>query len=172
VSKPNSLEDKPMWIRSAVTVVLSVVLSVAATLVVDRPIKRAASDTIRAKKIELIDNEGKVRGAFKLGVWAEGRAEPMIVFIDDHGNESVNLQLNTRGEGTLYFNSHKSTNFRDGIVRVGYLQFDDSGATEDPLGAWGIVVEDSKRTATSMGLKSSGAPLGLSVASGGRDVGR
>jgi hypothetical protein len=82
------------------------------------------------------------------------------VLRDDQGLDAVVLHLNPRGEGTLYFNSSR---IREGVVSLGYLQFDDSTAPEDPLGGWGLKVQDSETNITSMGLKNSGKPLGLST---------
>jgi hypothetical protein len=161
-----------MWMRNGVTVVLSVVLSVLATLMVARRNRSEAIELVRARRIELVDEKGNVRGAFKLGVWAgaEGKEVPSIVLLDDDGNVAVDLLLNPRGEGTLYFNSHSAKNFREGIISLGYLQFDDSGAAQDPSGAWGLRVENNRRSTTGMGIRNSGEPLGLSALPGGANV--
>jgi hypothetical protein len=141
------------------TVILSVVLSVLATFVVGRYQSHRTSDVVRAKKIELVDDHGHVRGAFELGEW-DGKVVPSISLLDDQGAKAVLLQLNPRGEGTLYFSSSR---VREGIVSLGYLQSDDTDAPEDPLGGWGLVVQDSETNRTSMGLKNSGKPFGLST---------
>ena len=129
-----------MWKQYAATVILAMATSVVVTLVVERPVKGKAGDTLRAKKIELIDDNGKVRGALELTPWENGpkKMEPRLVLMDDQGNPSATLYLNMRGEGSLSFSSYQPENFREGILQVGYLQTDDSGALKDPLGAWGV----------------------------------
>lgn len=152
-----------MLIRNALTIVLSITLSVLATLFVDRHQRHQPSDVVRAKKIELVDDAGRVRGEFKLVLASLGREEPSLELLDDQGLQAVVLQLNHRGEGTLYFNSSR---IREGIVSLGYLQFDDMIGPEDPMGGWGLKVQESETNITRMGLSNSGKPLGLSAPPG------
>jgi len=149
-----------------IIVVLSVGLSVLATLALDRSMKRKAGDTIRAKRIELIDETGRVRGTLKFGIPTHGSPEPEFVLFDDLGQEAVGLTLSEQGEGTLYFNSNSPSDFREGIVSLGFLDLSDTPPPDKSFSAWGLSV-NSQRAITSLGLKNSGQPLGLSTLPGG-----
>ncbi len=145
---------------------MSVVLSVAATLLVEHHNQRQADktmDVLRARKIELMDAHGQVRGEFRMGVGANGEAVPMVLLRDKRGQEAVNLYLTPKGEGTLAFNSLLPGNFREGIVSVGHFELGDTEPAEESSGAWGISVMDSRHTSTSMGVQNTGKPLGLSA---------
>ncbi len=147
-----------MKLKSTFTVVLSVLLSVAATFLLSRrhteevPIVPDAG-VFRAKSIQLVDDRNKIRAIIGL-VQVSGHEQPQILLQGEDGQTSVLLSLNERGEGTLYFNSKS----KEGKVGVGYLLGSDTpiGDNEDPLGAWGLRVLGQNGQATGVGIGNNG----------------
>lgn len=138
------------------TVVTSVILSLAATLlIVPRAVSRR-SDIIRGRQIELTDAKGSTR--LKMSIRSiEGYEIPEITMLGADGRPSVLLSVNQRGEGTLYFSSSK----KEGKVALGYIWGSDSplDVSEDPLGFWGVRVLGSNGQAESMGISNDGRSI-------------
>jgi hypothetical protein len=86
-----------------------------------------------------------------------GQEEPQILLRDGHGNIAVLLNINERGEGTLYFNSKD----REGKVGLGYLWGSDTppASGEDPLGAWGLRVMGRDGRTAAIGLGAGDVPF-------------
>ncbi len=143
-----------MWIRNPGTVILSIVLSVAATLALERHNRQQADkimDVLRARRVELIDGRGQVRGEFRMGVSANGEAVPMVLLRDKGGQEAVNLYLTTV-KARLQSASGQFSR-RDRQRRA--LRLRRYRATGGSSGAWGISVTDSRHTSTRMGLQNT-----------------
>jgi hypothetical protein len=144
--------------KNVFTVILSVLLSVAATLWLTRhhtqeapPVPEAG--VLQARSIQLIDDQHKVRGIIGFSQ-VSGHQQPQILLRGEDGQASVLLTLNERGEGTLYFNSKD----KEGKVGLGYLWGSDipSSGTEDPLGAWGLRVLGQNGQTTGVGIGNNG----------------
>lgn len=153
--------------REWIIIFMSVGLSLFATSILGYYRQPEHSRVIRVTKLELIDEKGDIRGSFESVRKRDGSTEPEIVLKDKEGLTAVTLFLNERGEATLSFNSNQSATFREGIVQVGYLRFEDTSASEDPLGSWGLRTINNKKSVTSIGLKNDGTPIGVSSLAGG-----
>lgn len=155
-----------MRIRILATVILSVVLSVTATLLIDRPIKREAGNTIRTQKIELVDDKGKVRAAFKLVRGDGGGMEPELSMWDDRGEEAVRLRLDEKGMGRLTVTGKDDSGMRDGVT-LGRLELDGTFPNPKDRTGWGVVVQNHQagplRDTTSIGIMDSGKRLEFST---------
>jgi len=137
----------------AAAVALSVICSVWATS--SRKVD-AQSDTVQAKRIEIVDSNNRVR--VEIGIAHQsGRDVPQMTFRDEKGNIASLLTLDATGNGTLYF----SGNGTEGKVAVGYLWGSDakSPGQDDPLGAWGVRVLGREGFQTVMGISNSGKAI-------------
>jgi hypothetical protein len=156
------LEEQFMTKQNLLTVTSSVVLSVVAStianLAFDRQREPVLPDVIRAKRVELIDGQGRIRGVFEL---AKG-GEPHLVMRDTDGRDSIEMFVDGRGDGALGFSNDY---WNEGAVILGHLQNVDDGtqsttkAIEDKSGAWGLRVRSSKNKFTSIGFLNSGKPM-------------
>ena len=86
--------------------------------------------------------------------------------MDDRGRIAAGIQLTADGEGSLYFNNNRDKDPRAGMVSVGFLDLGDTRPEPDSFTAWGISVR-SERAITSLGVRNSGDPLGVSGLPGG-----
>jgi hypothetical protein len=93
--------------QSLYTVVLSIVLSVvastAANLAFDRQREPVLPDVVRAKRVELIDAQGRIRGTFELVRNGRDDVGPHLVMRDADGRDSIEMGVNARGDGELSF---------------------------------------------------------------------
>ena len=93
--------------QSLYTVVLSVFLSVvastAANLAYDRQREPVLPDVVRAKSVELIDAQGRIRGTFELAKNGRDGVVPRLVMRDADGRDSIEMVVNSRGDGDLAF---------------------------------------------------------------------
>lgn len=93
-------------------------------------------DVLRVRRVEIVDQQGRL--TMVLGQQSE-RGRKGLFLLDPDGREAVELGLNDRGYGTLYFQSKQM----DAKVSVGYFTENDEVvplSQEDPGGAWGIRV--------------------------------
>jgi hypothetical protein len=148
--------------QSLYTVTLSIVLSVTASTVVnlafDRQREPALPDVVRAKSVELIDDQGRIRGAFALA--KDG--VPRLVMRDADERDSIEMGLNARGDGVLGF----ANDYWNGAALIlGHLQNVDDGTeskskdVEDKSGAWGLRVRSKENKLTGVGFMNSGRPI-------------
>jgi hypothetical protein len=127
----------------SLAVSLSAGVSICASVWLSLHWRQPAGDYLRAKRIEILDDQRRVRGVIGT-TRIDGREMPQVVFLDEKGRTSVLLRINERGEGTLYFSS-KNT---EGKVAIGYVSGSDvanSGGSEvtdeeNSVGAWGVHV--------------------------------
>ena len=148
--------------QSMYTVALSVVLSVAASTAVnlafDKQREPVLPDVVRAKRVELIDTQGRIRGAFELA--KDG--VPDLVMRDADGRDSIYMGLDSRGDGGLGF---ANDYWNAGAVILGHLQNVDDGTqsrskdVEDKSGAWGLRVRSKENKFTGVGFMNSGRPI-------------
>jgi hypothetical protein len=143
--------------KNVFVVLLSVLLSVSASLWLTSSLKHEFAKVVQTRTVELVDDQHRVRGTIGL-VKTAGQDEPQIVLRDGHGNIAVLLSINKRGEGTLYFNSKD----REGKVGLGYLWGSDTPPTsgEDPLAAWGLRVLGRDGRAVGLGIGTTDTPFG------------
>jgi hypothetical protein len=158
----------PMSKQNLLTVVISVVssiiLSISTNLILDRQRGLAPSDVIRAKKVELIDLQGRVLGTFELVQDGHGGALPHLVMRDSSGRDSIEMGVDSRGDVALGF---ANDYWNEGAVILGHLQnVDDSTESKskdvpDNSGGWGLQVRSPKNrfTATGVGFLNSGRPI-------------
>jgi len=143
-------------------VILSVIASTAANLVIDRRREPISADVVRAKSVELIDAQGRIRGIFELAKDGNGGVLPHLVMRDVDGRDSIEMGVNGRGDGALEF---ASDHWNEGAVILGHLQNVDDGTeskskkVEDRSGAWGLRVRSINNRFTSVGFLNSGEPI-------------
>jgi hypothetical protein len=115
-------------------------------------------EVVRTKRLEIVDRSGKVRAV--AGTEENASANPKIILYDEAAREAAILTLNSKGLGTLYFQSKET----EGKVAVGYLWGSDTVPTSesDPLGSWGIRVLGPNGQQNGFGLTIGGRPLGRS----------
>ena len=131
-----------MRLKDMLLILLSVVASACVSLWVSFHWPRSAGDYLQVKGIELVDDHHKVRG--RIGMVPIGRHEvPRLELLDEEGQTSVQLALNSYGEATLCFNAPGT----ECKVHIGYISgsdvLDSEGEIRDAqntLGAWGIDV--------------------------------
>ncbi len=143
---------------------LSLVASVSANLWLDRQREPVLPDVVRAKRVELIDASGRIRGAFQLTPTQEGDVVPGLVMSDADGREAIMMGVSRQGFGTLAFSSD---HWNEGAVALGYLgKGDDVWEGEEKerekakeRGIWGLEVKSPKGQYTMVGYKSDGMLL-------------
>jgi hypothetical protein len=152
--------------QSLSTVVLSVVLSVVASTAVnfafDKQREPVLPDVVRAKRVELIDAQGRIRGTFELAKAGGDDVVPCLVMRDADGRDSIYLGLDLRGDGELAF---PNDYWNGGALVLGHLQNVDDGTqsrskdVEDKSGAWGLRVGNKQNKFTGVGFMNSGRPI-------------
>ena len=152
--------------QSLCTIVLSVVLSViastAATLLFDRQREPVLPEVVRAKRVELIDAQGRIRGTFELAKDGRDGVVPHLVMRDADGRDSIEMGVDSRGDGALSF---ASEHWNEGAVILGHLDLVDSNGTDqqikqvDKSGAWGLQTRSPQNKYTGVGFFNSGRPI-------------
>ena len=152
--------------QSLYTIALSVLLSVAAStavnLAVDKQREPVLPDVVRAKRVELIDAQGRIRGTFGLAKNGGDDVGPHLVMRDADGRDSIYLGLDLRGDGELAF---PNDYWNGGALVLGHLQNVDDGTQsrskdiEDKSGAWGLRVRSKQNKFTGVGFMNSGKPI-------------
>jgi hypothetical protein len=152
--------------QSLLTVTLSVVLSVIASTAVnlgfDRQRGPVLPDVVRAKRVELIDAQGRIRGTFELVKTGQNSVQPSLVMRDTDGRDSIEMGIDTRGDGALGFSSD---HWNEGTVILGHLRNNDDGTESkskdvpDRTGAWGLQVRSVDNKLTGIGFFNSGRPI-------------
>ncbi len=148
----------------AASVFFSIVASVLANLWLDRQREPVLPDVVRAKRIELIDASGRIRGAFQLTPTQEGDVVPGLVMSDADGRQAIMMGVSRQGFGTLAFSSD---HWNAGAVALGYLGTgDDVWEGEEKerekakeRGIWGLEVRSPNSQSTMVGYKSNGMLL-------------
>ncbi len=97
----------------AISVILSVAASLAANLALERQREPVLPDVVRAKKVELIDAEGRVRGSFELVSDGHNVVSPSLTMRDSDGRDSINMGIDGKGKGVISFASEQ---WNDGAV--------------------------------------------------------
>lgn len=156
-------------------VVLSVLASVAATLVIDRQREPILPDVVRAKKVELIDAQGRIRAVFELAPIQGGETVTRLVMRDADGRDSISMSVDKLGFGSLGFSNN---HWNEGAVQLGYL-----GTREDvslgeernaraarTIGAWGVAVRSPRGDYTGLGFRSNDQLLAPTLKSDPRTV--
>jgi hypothetical protein len=152
--------------QSLYTIVLSIVLSVvastAANLLFDRQREPVLPEVLRAKRVELIDEQGRIRGTFELADQGHYGVTPRLIMRDADGRDSIYMGLDVRGDGGLAF----ANDYWNGAAMVlGHLQNVDDGTeskskdVEDKSGAWGLQVRSKQNKFTGVGFMNSGRPI-------------
>lgn len=99
--------------QSLYTIALSVLLSVAAStavnLAVDKQREPVLPDVVRAKRVELIDAQGRIRGTFGLAKNGGDDVGPHLIMRDADGRDSIYLGLDLRGEANWHFRTTTGT---------------------------------------------------------------
>ncbi len=108
----------------ALSVILSIVASTAANLAFDRQREPVLPDVVRAKRVELIDAEGRIRGTFELAKDGRDGVVPRLVMRDADGRDSIEMGLDVRGDGGLAF---ANDYWNGGALILGHLQNVDDG---------------------------------------------
>ena len=142
-----------MRISSIGTVLLSVLLSAAtAVLIVDHQSSQTPA-VLQAKKIELLDDDGKVRGTLAMVV-VDDRQQPQLSLIGTDGRQPIILSINETGEGTIFFNSSEIK----GKVALGYIWDSDMPPPDqpDPFAYWGLRVLGTNGKTQALGADSTG----------------
>lgn len=152
-------------ITIAASAILSVTLSVLANFLLDKQREPQLPDVVRAKRVELIDPNGRIRGAFELAPEQGGDVYPQLVMRDIDGRNSIEMSVRDQGYGALSFsNDH----WNEGAVTLGYLGMDTDvsmGKEKDQeraktLGRWGLLVRSPRSHAvTGIGFVNDGTPL-------------
>src|SRR5260370_2132675 len=108
----------------ALSVILSIVASTAANLGFDGQREPVLPDVVRAKRVELIDAEGRIRGTFELAKDGRDGVVPRLVMRDADGRDSIEMGLDVRGDGGLAF---ANDYWNGGALILGHLQNVDDG---------------------------------------------
>ncbi len=144
------------------SIVLSVIASTAVNLAFDRQREPVLLDVVRAKRLELIDAQGRIRGTFELVRNGHDDVGPHLVMRDADGRDSIEMGVNARGDGALAF---ANDYWNAGAVILGHLQNVDDGTqsrtkdVEDKSGAWGLRVRSKENKFTGVGFMNSGRPM-------------
>lgn len=146
-----------MRFGSVITILASVLLSIAATLfVVSRPVS-ATSNVLQGRTLELTDTTGKVRVRIA-AVNSEGRDRPEITLLDATGRPSVLLSSDQSGQSTLYFSSPD----KEGKVALGYIWGSDVRLeATDPFAMWGMRVLGKNGQIEAIGIGTDGKLIHL-----------
>jgi hypothetical protein len=154
----NDSQSRDMTKQSLSTVALSVVLSVvastAANLLFDRQREPVLPDVVRAKRVELIDAEGRVRGTFELADHGHFGVTPHLIMRDADGRDSIYMGLDVRGDGSLAF---ANDYWNGGSLILGHLKM--STMEQSPKAK-------TSKTSREPGVFESGAKRISSPASG------
>src|SRR5260370_5626098 len=146
----------------ALSVILSIVASTAANLAFDRQREQVLPDVVRAKRVELIDAEGRIRGTFELAKDGRDGVVPRLVMRDADGRDSIEMGVDSRGNGALSF---ASEHWNEGAVILGHLDLVDPNGTDqqikavDKSGAWGLQTRSPQSKYTGVGFFNSGRPI-------------
>jgi hypothetical protein len=116
--------SKQNLLTVVISIVSSIVLSISANLIFNRQREYAPSDVVRAKRVELIDAQGRVLGTFELVQDGHGGALPRLVMRDSNGRDSIQMVVNSRGDGALGF---ANDYWNEGAIILGHLQNVDDG---------------------------------------------
>jgi hypothetical protein len=152
--------------QSLYTIVLSVVLSVAAStmanLAFDRQREPVLPDVIRAKRVELIDAQGRIRGTFGLASDGRNGVLPRLVMRGADGRDAIEMGIDGKGNGVLSF---ASEHWNEGALILGHLDLVDYKVANqqiedvDKSGAWGLQIRSPQSKYTGIGFFNSGRPL-------------
>ena len=93
--------SKQNLLTVAISVVSSIILSISANLIFNRQREYAPSDVVRAKRVELIDAQGRVLGTFELVQDGHGGALPRLVMRDSSGRDSIQMGVDGRGDSGI-----------------------------------------------------------------------
>lgn len=144
------------------SVISSALTSIAVSVALRPKTEPPQHDILRVKGIELVNNQGRVLGVFELADDGPGTTRPRLVLRDSNGRDSITMEVNTRGDGTLGFSSDR---WNEGAVVLGHLQNADDGSeskskqTEDKTGAWGLRVRSVDNRFTGVGFTNSGEQI-------------
>jgi hypothetical protein len=150
------------WKILTTSVILSALTSIAVSVALKPKIESSQRDILRVKGIELVDDRGRVLGAFELTAGGRGNAAPRLVLRDIDGRDSIRMEVDSRGDGTLGFSSD---HWNEGAVILGHLQNVDDGSepkskqAEDKMGAWGLRIRSEDNKFTGLGFLNSGEPI-------------
>jgi hypothetical protein len=151
--------SKQNLLTVVISVISSIVLSISANLLLDSHREHAPSDVVRAKRMELIDAQGRVLGTFELVQNGHGGAVPQLVMRDSSGRDSIEMGVDGRGDGILSFSNDY---WNEGAIILGHLQNVDDGTESksrdapDKIGAWGLQVRSPQNKYTRIGFFNSG----------------
>jgi len=128
--------------------VLSIVLSIATNRTLERQHQSALPDVIRAKRVELIDTQGRVRSTFELVNDGRGGVFPLLLMRNGDGRDMVELDVDNNGNGVLSFSSEY---WNEGAVILGHLDLVDTQSIDDSIkdgdkqGAWGLQIRSPQK---------------------------
>jgi hypothetical protein len=150
------------WKVVLISVTLSALAAIGVNIVLNRKSDSISNDVLHVKGIELVDTQGRVLGAFELTHNGQSNDVPQLVMRDSDGRDSIKVDVDARGDGTLSFsNDH----WNEGAVILGHLQNVDDGSeskskrVEDKTGAWGLRIRSSDNKLTGIGFLNSGEPI-------------
>jgi hypothetical protein len=153
---------KQNFLTIVISVVLSVAFSTVANLTLERQREPVLPDVVRAKRVELIDAQGHIRATFELASDGRNGVLPHLAMRDVDGRDSIEMGVDDRGNGALGF---ASEHWNEGAVILGHLDLFDSEAAGqqikdvDKSGAWGLQVRSPQNKYTGIGFFNSGKPI-------------
>jgi hypothetical protein len=125
-------------------------------------VSRVLPEVVRAKRVELIDSQGSVRATFELAKNGSDGVAPHLVMRDADGRDSIEMSVDSRGNGALSF---ASEHWNEGAVILGHLDLVDSNRPDQQLkrvdksGAWGLQTRSPQNKYTGVGFFNSGRPI-------------
>ena len=150
-----------MWKHTAFAIVVSVLLSVSSTLIVERYLGHSPNDTVRVKKLELVDEHGALRGVLEVRRTQDGEQRPQLVLLNDEGRDAISLGVGPSGRGYLGIVNNDAT-IPQSAIHLGYLVLDDTVPHSPSFTGWGLIVGATNTRQTLMGISDNGQLLGLS----------
>ena len=144
-----------------ISVTLSIFFSTAINLVLVRR-ERTYPDIVRARKVELVDAQGRTMGAFQLASDGQNGDSPLLVMRNRDGRDVIELGVGNDGNGVLSF---ASEHWNEGALILGHLNLVDAQSIDHPSddanhkGAWGLQVRSPQSIYTGIGFFNSGRPI-------------
>jgi hypothetical protein len=147
--------------QNALTVVISIVLSVgisvATNYALDPHRQTTRPDEIQAKRVELIDDQGRVRGAFELVSDGANGVMPQLVMSGPDGGSAIQMVVDRTGNGALGF---RTKHWNEGLS-LGHINPAGSESTGQQIkdGGWGIQIRSPQGNYTGIGFSDSGKAI-------------
>lgn len=153
--------SKQNLLAIAISVAISVAASIAANIALERRRESVLPGVLRAKKMELVDANGHVRGTFELVCDGHNAVTPMLIMQDSDGRDMIDMGIDVNGNGVLSF---ASEHWNEGAVILGHLDLEDAAnsrqdKTLGKSGAWGLQIRSPQNRWTGVGFLNTGRPI-------------